>query len=248
MPTISPTAGQPIHAVADVASAPAGKQGVSADDISLVPEPAPTMVSEDAITQLACLFAQLDQQTRSSAKRDEAAQNVGRAKADAAEVQAMHDKADDIRSSGLVAGLTSIGVGVAQFGAGMASLRGSLDDVATKGTDAAAKAAEKGVEASRAAGITSNPRFYEAVFSASAKGMEASGKITDAQGKATEVGHDADAKVHTSASAAYDRASKAAHEDATAAQESLAKVMSWVKEMHAAQSGAQLTAASSVRG
>lgn len=248
MPTISPTTGQPIHAIADVSAAPAGNQGISADDVSLVPEPSPAMVSEDAITQLACLFAQLDQQSRTSAKRDEAAQNVGRAKADAAEVQAMHDKADDIRAGGLVAGLTSIGVGVAQFGAGMASLRGSLDDAATKGSDAAAKAADKGVEASRAAGITSNPRFYEAVFSASAKGMEASGKIMDAQSKATEVGHDADAKVQANASVTYDRASKAAHEDATAAQESLSKVMSWVKEMRAAQSGAQLTAASSVRG
>jgi hypothetical protein len=82
----------------------------------------------DTMTQLAVLLAQEDNQDRKASHEREASAVVAQEHENAAQVQALHEKADDIRSQGWAEGVCQIGQGVCELGAGVTTDKpGKLD-------------------------------------------------------------------------------------------------------------------------
>jgi hypothetical protein len=200
-------------------------EGDEADTPSL-PAPASTVVGDDIFAALAVLLTQLHQNERKSARESQGVEDAAKDKEDAAEVQAMHDKANDLRSEGLVTGLAEIGAGVA--------------DILSAGCDASAARTDDKI-------VIADRKLGSAVFGGASKGLEGAGKIAGGIYRTAQAQDDANAKSHAASASTYDRASKRAHDEEMDARDATKKVMEWLKEMRSAQDAAR-NAAASYRG
>src|SRR5882672_7018870 len=94
---------RPIESISESTGTRSASNAIPA---SLAPPPSTTFVSDDAVDAIAKLLAQMNESDRARSQQSEAVNDRAQAREDGAQVQAMHDKADDIRSEGLATGLT----------------------------------------------------------------------------------------------------------------------------------------------
>jgi len=168
----------------------------------------PVFVADDPVSQAAILLVQSFRDERSEARKTAAFAELSRVREGEARVHEMHEKADEIRTAGLVKGIATAAGGVATL-TGAAFALGKTSDSASQ------KAMTFG--------------------SGSGKVLESAGSIAGSQYDAQAAHHDANAVGHESLSEAARTAREEATAQANDAKQSAQNVTDALKEISAAR-------------
>ena len=136
---ISPPVGRIVQAM-DLTLGPSGAAAPSGASSSLLPPPVTVAADGDPMTELAILLSQSDSVEKKMDRQAENSALTAEASEDAQEVQAMHDKAGDVRASGWAEGIADVAQGAFEIGSGVTNAQaGKLDwnDVFTSGIEVA---------------------------------------------------------------------------------------------------------------
>jgi hypothetical protein len=237
-------------AIAKPANSPATK------DDSLAPEPvAGIMLSDDAIYEIAAMLAQTASDDRKAGRALRNAQEARIEAETAKRIQAMRDKADQMRTAAMITGVAGMAAGACQIAGGVSSMKEAAK-IETTGRQTTLVINQETGACGLGRELSSEQAAINQLASAKAGAYGqlaggASGFLQSAGGfaaglvQASAEEYDADAALHQ---AKTDRAERAVeqHTDAMADAKRLQdKAMEFLKDVRASQNGA---AQSAIRG
>ena len=208
--------------------------------VSLMPEVDQLQYSGDPGAELAALVTKTGTQERNAARamRDRAMDAEERA--DEAEVQDMHDKADLQRIQGIVDCALQIGEGLANLGAGLESAHGASEraeqsaenaDIQQNGSSYSSDHVQALQSSANALGNGAAKSDGSATWLKGAgAGLGAAEKATDGFFNGAITDKDADAKMHEASATAFKQMADDAHDSERDASDLMSKAVDFYKE------------------